>query len=150
MHNPFKNLSDDRQYMLKVIWNTMDLSVNRLHEFSDNTQAFYFKRLKLEKFDNGRYELFDTSTHAYFPVPDYMLCYAYNKDVDRLSLSIRYTSALKTLESQSKRMNESGKITITDESLDKAKEIISVCKKRRIPTTHQLKELYLKQVVEAY
>ena len=149
MHNPFKNLSDDRQYMLKVIWNTIDLSVNRLHEFSDNTQAFYFKRLKLEKFDDGRYELFDTSTHAYFPVPDYMLCYAYNKDVARLSLSIRYTQALDIFESQSKKLQETGKITITDENFDRVKEIISVCKKRRIPTTHKLKELYFEQLVEA-
>lgn len=149
MHNPFKNLSDDRQYMLKVIWNTMDLSVNRLHEFSDNTQAFYFKRLKLEKFDDGRYELFDTSTYAYFPVPDYMLCYAYNKDVARLSLSIRYTQALDIFESQSKKLQETGKITITDENFDRVKEIISVCKKRRIPTTRKLKELYFEQLVEA-
>lgn len=149
MYNPFKNLSDDRQYMLKVIWNTMDLSVNRLHEFSDNTQAFYFKRLKLEKFDNGRYELFDTSTHAYFPVPDYMLCYAYNIDVDCLSLSMRYTQALDLFESQSKKLQETGKITITDENFDRVKEIISVCKKRRMLTTHKLKELYFEQLVEA-
>lgn len=149
MHNPFKNISDDRQYMLKVIWKNMDIDVNRLHEFSDNTQAFYFKRLKLEKFDDKRYELFDTSNHVYFPVQNFMLCYAYNKDVRRLSLSIRYTSALNIYESQSKNIEKTGKMTITDENFEKVKEIISVCKKRRIPTTHQLKELYYEKVVEA-
>lgn len=89
-----------REYMLDVLWKTIDHSRDLLHRFYDGTEAVYFRKLKIEKSKDG-IELFDTSSEAYRIVPTYALKYAYDNGLRSLSDCYVFTEIEARLQKES-------------------------------------------------
>lgn len=124
---------EEREYMLKVIWRSVDVERHRLHTFKDNTECFFFRGLKLERTETS-YQLYSTGMDAYPLVPDSAVWYAYNHGIVKLSDAMIRTKAEMRLSSP--------KYTQTPATVERLKEVINEAKDNNIPNLIQIKKDY--------
>jgi len=96
-----------RNYMLSVIWRTMDKSDKFV--FLDGSEQYFLPRLKLERLGEGEYELLITTTDVYRPVEDFLVKYAYERSLRELSDSLVYSyyfDRLQGYENDDKELSE--------------------------------------------
>jgi len=126
----------DRKYMLKVIWRSIDTSINMLHSFKDGTNCFFMKGLKLEQ-DGDSYQLYNTNFEVYKPLPDSAVWYAYTKGMPELSKSMQLSKAEERVGSK--------RFQITDAMSQKLHDKVSLFKRENVINLNQIKEYYEQQ-----
>lgn len=126
---------EEREYMLKVIWKTIDPERHLLHTFRDGTKCFFLKGLKIER-DEDTYQLYDTGITAYKVMSDSAVWYAYNEGIHKLSVSLSRTKAEHRLK------GTRSKYQVTDATIKMFEKIIRDADIANIPNLNQIKEDY--------
>jgi hypothetical protein len=87
---------ENRDYKLKVIWNCQDTADKFI--FLDDSEQYFFPKLKLEKVGDKKYELLYTTSDIYRPVEDVLVDYAYENTLKELSYILSYSDAFDKME----------------------------------------------------
>ena len=87
---------ENRDYKLKVIWNCQDTADKFI--FLDDSEQYFFPKLKLEKVGDKKYELLYTTSDIYRPVEDVLVDYAYENTLKELSHILSYSDAFDKME----------------------------------------------------
>lgn len=131
-------MQEAREYMLHVIWRTMD-PIEKF-TFLDDTEQYYIPRLKLEKDVDGKIELYDTTSDIYRPVERCFLEFAYENSIKELSDVLCYSYAVDKVERLLKKEKE-----VPEPVIQKAKDRVRVLEQKTNINLNQIKENYGKQ-----
>ena len=131
-------MREAREYMLHVIWRTMD-PIEKF-TFLDDTEQYYIPRLKLEKDVDGKIELYDTTSDIYRPVERCFLEYAYENTIKELSNVLCYSYAFDRLESILTKEKD-----FAEPVIQKAKDKVRLLQRKTNIHLNQIKENYDKQ-----
>lgn len=123
----------DREEMLEQLWKTVDPSRHLLHSFGDDTSCYFLKHMKFER-DAKKYNLYNTTSDLYTPIPDSAVWYAHASSLDNLSMALMRTRA-------EHRVNHL-KYQQTEETTIRLNEFIEQAKKENIPNLNQIKKDY--------
>lgn len=126
----------DRKEMIRDIWNSIDRSVIRLHRFSDGTDCYFLRHLKIER-EGEKYNLYNTMTDMYSPIPDSAVWYAHNNGINKLSKVLSRTRAEHRLTFVAYQQ--------TEETINAYKKEVKHCIDSNIPNLNLIKENYEQQ-----
>lgn len=128
-------MKENRNYMLSVIWRSMDPADKLL--FLDGSEQYFLPRLKLEKISKGEYELLSTTTDVYRPVEDFLVTYAYENSLRGLSDSLTYSYYVDRLEAYENDDRE-----LSDKAKQQVKDKVAYLKTKT--------KIHLNQIIENY
>lgn len=126
---------ESREYMLSVIWRSMDPSKKVL--FLDGTEQYFLPRLKLEKLEGNNYELLYTTSDIYRPVEDFLVSFAYENSLQELSDSLTYSYHFDRLEAYENDDKE-----LSDKAAEQLRDKVAYMKTKT--------KIHLNQIIENY
>jgi len=97
-------MTESREYMLSVLWRSLD--PDKKVTFRDGSEHYFLPRIKMEKISDKKYELLDTTRDVYKPLEEFLVQFAYENSLKRLSDSLSYSNALDKIEGQGKELSE--------------------------------------------
>ena len=128
-------MKESREYMLHVLWRTMDSEKKII--FSDNSEQYFLPRLKLEKSVCGKIELLTTVSDIYRPVDESLVTYAYKNTIKDLSDALCYSYELDKVEGLEEKQD-----SIPTQTLERHKERLKLLKTKSNIHINQIKEKY--------
>ena len=90
--------------MLSVLWRSLD--PDKKVTFRDGSEHYFLPRIKMEKISDKKYELLDTTRDVYKPLEGFLVQFAYENSLKRLSDSLSYSNALDRIEDEGKELSE--------------------------------------------
>lgn len=124
-----------RNYMLSVIWRTMDKSDKFV--FLDGSEQYFLPRLKLERLGEGEYELLITTTDVYRPVEDFLVEYAYERSLRELSDSLVYSYYFDRLQGYENDDKE-----LSEKAMNQLEDRVKILEQKKVTHLNQIKENY--------
>lgn len=125
---------ENRNYKLKVIWNCQDTAEKFV--FLDDSEQYFFPKLKLEKTGDRQYELLYTTSDIYRPVEDILVDYAYVNSVKELSYILSYSDMFDKVE---KLLNDD---SVPEKVLKTNQERLEILKKKTQTHINEIKSNY--------
>lgn len=128
-------MKESREYMLHVLWRTMNLSDKII--FLDKTEQYFLPRLKFEKSTSGDLEIYSTTSDIYYPIDESLVTFAYENTLRSLSDSLCYSSEMDKVESLSLKKDQ-----VPEQVLLKHQQRLELFKSKTNIHVNQIKENY--------
>ena len=125
-------MTESREYMLSVLWRSLD--PDKKVTFRDGSEHYFLPRIKMEKISDKKYELLDTTRDVYKPLEGFLVQFAYENSLKRLSDSLSYSNALDKIEGQCKELSE--------KTYNFFKQKVDVLKNKEVTHLNQIKLNY--------
>ena len=125
-------MTESREYMLSVLWRSLD--PDKKVTFRDGSEHYFLPRIKMEKISDKKYELLDTTRDVYKPLEEFLVQFAYENSLKRLSDSLSYSNALDKIEGQGKELSE--------KTYNFFKQKVDVLKNKEVTHLNQIKLNY--------